>query len=346
MGYASRGTTAPEAGAFDHLGVFLPNAERARGLAGRVRLGVAESLAALCDRLAEHLSFDRDGLHGIARAIRNADRVRPEVFALYHSLLDKIAARDRSHIEAVISRLLAVEVNAAPIACLHLDQAVLGEPLTALYVGNVSDETDISFRLVPVSRAEFDDAAASIDRDLRVIAEVAPECAHECFELITELLITSHDRAAAPFGGASSFQQWGAVVADVSGLVPITRLVPTLLHETTHLLLFAMAMDEPLLSAAPGRRFASPLRDELRTMDGVYHATIVCARMHYGLGRLLDSGRLAGAERTMVLKTMRYQHERFQSGARTIRDNADLSSTAGRMLREAETYLATHREAA
>jgi hypothetical protein len=61
---------------------------------------------------------------------------------------------------------------------------------------------------------------------------------------------------------------------------------------------------------------------------------------------LLDSGRLTDAEGTMVLKTMRYQHERFQSGARTIRDNADLSSTAGRMLREAETYLATHREAA
>jgi HEXXH motif-containing protein len=158
-------------------------------------------------------------------------------------------------------------------------------------------------------------------------------------------MLTANDPGKASFGAASSFNQWGGVVANVSVLNSLVRLVATLVHEATHLLLFGMAMDEPLLSAEAGRRFASPLRDELRTMDGVYHATIVCARMHYGLGRLLNSDRLADAERTSVLRTMRYQHERFQAGAKTVRDNADLSSMAGRMLREAETYLATHREA-
>jgi hypothetical protein len=328
------------------LAVFSPDPERARELTDKVRLSLADSLAAIRDRLSERFNFEGDSLGRIVDAIRTADRVRPEVFALYHTLVRHLGDGDLLEAKSDIDRLGSTRIDARPIELSHLDPAVMGTWLAATYVGNVEDPTAAPFGLVPLSPGDFDSAARSIARHIAVFDEVVPDCAGECRALISELILTANDPEKASFGAASSFNQWGGVVANVSMLDSLVRLVPTLVHEATHLLLFGLAMDEPLLSTEAGRRFPSPLRDELRTMDGVYHATIVCARMHYGLDRLRASDRLTGREHNIASRSMDHLHARFEAGAKTVSENADLAPIAERMITQARTYLSSHRGAA
>lgn len=315
-------------------------------MADRVRLGVADSLTALCDRLAEHIRLDLDDVRRTVGDIRAAERVRPEIYARYHQMIDVIERGDLDRVAPLVEALVKARVPAHPIECSQLDATAIGDDLARTYIANIDDETDIPLDLLPATPAEFRATAAAVDRGLEIFADIVPDCATETRELVSELLITGHDPHGVYFGAASSFNQWGAVVFDMSNVTEIMRFIPTLVHESAHILLFGLAMDEPLLTAEPGRRFRSPLREEPRTMDGVYHATIVCARMHYALGQMLKSGRLTDEECGHARKAMTFQHEGFESGARTISENADLSLVAGRMLSEAGVYLAGYDRAA
>ena len=84
-----------------------------------------------------------------------------------------------------------------------------------------------------------------------------------------------------------------------SSLTPPPRgrllsLLETLAHEAAHSLLFGIQISGPLVLNPDDARFASPLRVDLRPMDGVYHATFVSARMHFAMQELLASGLLKG----------------------------------------------------
>jgi HEXXH motif-containing protein len=54
-----------------------------------------------------------------------------------------------------------------------------------------------------------------------------------------------------------------------------------LTHEAAHSLLLGYTLGAPLVESDPAERFSSPLREDLRPMDGIVHATYVLARMHY-----------------------------------------------------------------
>ena len=56
-------------------------------------------------------------------------------------------------------------------------------------------------------------------------------------------------------------------------------------------------LDEPLVQNAPDESYHSPLRADDRPMDGVFHATLVCARLADFNRAWLNSGLAKGAER-------------------------------------------------
>ena len=94
------------------------------------------------------------------------------------------------------------------------------------------------------------------------------------------------------FDGASTFYLWGAVFVRVAGKSPV-ELAEALAHETGHLLLFGLTIGRPLVENSYDERYASPLREDPRPMEGLVHAAYVLARMHYTRASLLKSGALA-----------------------------------------------------
>jgi HEXXH motif-containing protein len=148
------------------------------------------------------------------------------------------------------------------------------------------------------------------------------------------------EEGARSFGGVSSLMLWGAVTLNVRVHNSVIALAEGLVHETAHHLLFGLSRTEPLVENAIDESFASPLRKEPRPMDGVYHATFVCARIHYFYERLLKLDMLTGGERDRADRGVAVNRERFLAGLETVRAEARLTPNGQHVLAGAEAHIA------
>lgn len=95
--------------------------------------------------------------------------------------------------------------------------------------------------------------------------------------------------------------------------------------------LFGLTIDEPLVLNDDRELFASPLRDDPRPMDGIYHATYVSARMHWAMAELLKCGKLGEEKAAQATDHLDANRRNFWSDYATVMPHARLSET-GRLL--------------
>lgn len=77
-------------------------------------------------------------------------------------------------------------------------------------------------------------------------------------------------------GGSSLFLP-GVIVVNVAHCDTTANTLATLVHEAAHVRLNSLCSHEPLSRSSPDARYTSPLRSDGRPMEGVIHATFVCA---------------------------------------------------------------------
>jgi HEXXH motif-containing protein len=125
-----------------------------------------------------------------------------------------------------------------------------------------------------------------------------PELAGEIRALLREIVLAVGPirPGSMTFDGASSFMLWGAIVLNPRMFTSALDVAQALAHESGHNLLFGLCADGGLVEDDDVPRYTSPLRQDLRPMDGIVHATFVTARMHRSLLELRASGALSGAD--------------------------------------------------
>ena len=77
-------------------------------------------------------------------------------------------------------------------------------------------------------------------------------------------------------------------------------------------------------------------------MDGVFHATFVCARLYLLYRRLLErraEGGLNGVDPRAIEKKLAELASRFADGARLIADQASLTPLGEKVLRSSVEYM-------
>jgi len=97
------------------------------------------------------------------------------------------------------------------------------------------------------------------------------------------------------FMGYSSSLAWGTIGLNVDFKSWPDFLVQVI-HELAHQLLFALALEVPLVFNAPDERYHSPLRIDRRPMDGVLHACFVSARSFEVLNQIKISSEFSKLE--------------------------------------------------
>ena len=141
------------------------------------------------------------------------------------------------------------------------------------------------------------------------------------------------------FHGISSFYLWGTVLLNAESHKTTLDVVQTLAHETSHMHLFAVALDSPLVENPETERYHSPLRMDPRPMDGIYHATYVAARMHYAVSRLLTSDALSAAQREDAVKAVASHVASFAEGYDVVRSHGRLTELGESLLARAHAYM-------
>jgi hypothetical protein len=320
-------------GLFEHL----PNPAI---IDARVRAELADSLAYIFGQAKDHLEVDDRRFHLAIEQIR-LRKQHPGVFADHFHLISAINA---SHF-ATATTLLAelIERTCSPVSFdivpftkeeIGSDYERFPELLFAEF-SNANSMASPSPRQSARSTEAFREAIAIISRiDNRIHDEV------HGFLSRLYLAIGNKDPLAKPFGGVTSLMVWGASFVNVEVYKSRWDAVQFLVHEITHSLLFGLSSDEPLVLNLAEEKYKSPLRSDQRPMDGIFHATIVCARLAAFNRDWANSGFVGSGDRDFCEKAAASNAQRFRDGAAVIRQHGKLSELGRRLVDQSDFCLA------
>jgi HEXXH motif-containing protein len=309
-----------------------------------IEQGMRTALAASLEHVHEVAAEAGDGCRADLKAALieiRSHRVHPALFGCYYESV--LALQARRHGDAI--RLLGEIVELAPhrpaIAILRFTEQDLGSEM-ARYARLIDLAHQPLALLASPEPDQWRDFEDRVEAALARIDTADPRLGAELRALVLQIIgAAAPPNASRSFEGASSFMLWGAVFLNVARYPTSLDLVGGLVHEGAHHLLFGLSRDEPLTENVRADRFESPLRREPRPMEGVFHATFVCARVHYAYRRL--RGAPAEADAASELERIRERledHERrFWSGYETLRRHARLTATGKRILSAAHAYM-------
>jgi HEXXH motif-containing protein len=319
---------------------FFPDADRARLLDRRMRSELALSLGYLHESIAAQWGQDLPGICNLAEDMRRGAIYPPSTFGLYYELTDALLADRREEAMSLIDELAGERPLADErVAVLALD-ALPTERIIGRYQRLMDTDPNDPFRIRSVSPGQ---AAAFADRFYRVqerLRRLTPALADEFQALVRQIVLAVADgQDTTEFAGGSCYMLWGALLLNADAYADDVTLIEAMAHESGHSLLFGLTNDEPLVLNDAGELFDSPLRDDPRPMDGIFHATYVSARMHWAMSALLASGGLDPQETARAQAARDSDVQQFKSGYDTVMTHGRLTGAGKAILAGAAAYM-------
>jgi HEXXH motif-containing protein len=323
---------------------FGPDGERAGLLNAEVHRRLVRSLDYVFGEIADALGVDQSALGEWLRRLEGAERVDPLLHTLFHTLVAQIGAEDSEGAAATLERMLTLGV-AQPGPSIHsVDNAVQAARPINLFSRFADLEEDNRLDLRAPTPAQAARGRSLLTEALAQIQRNDPQLDAELRALVTEFLLV--DQAPGHLfttAAVSCFQNWGGLLFNPSVHDDALNVVEILAHEATHLILFAVAMDEPLLTNPPDARYHSPLREAPRTMDGVFHATIVSARVVRAMLRQAEGAGDGAEYRRMALIRCERNLKLFAEGVAIVEANGMLTRLGRRVLDDSKAFIAEKR---
>ncbi len=214
--------------------------------------------------------------------------VDPVLFGLTAALRDAALADDLDELDRLRAVFATWDLAPShpPQAGINPYVTVLGEEnydsaRIALLTGLYADDVGLTTRLIAPPADAVSTERPLIRRASDIIAEAAPHWFDEFNQLVSEVVLAVNDQSVEGrnFAGGSTFDLFGTILVNPTYRSGVAHYLMTLIHESSHQRLFCHHLDDEVVLNAPEERFTSPLRRQLRPMEGVFHAMWVSARM-------------------------------------------------------------------
>lgn len=319
---------------------FPPNAPRARMLDARMRTHLADSLDYLAECLTTTALPQSLTLAAIARNSRQGEHQSPSGFGLYYDIAAALLQDELDRATVLIDELRA-EPMLAPYSFDVLALDALPSNARDRYCRLMDTDPETPFIIISPSAEAADIHRQRFIAALERLKTLLPELAGEVDALVRQVILVVGDPSLSyDFAGGSCYMLWGALFINGAYHPDELSMMEAIAHESAHSLLFGFTIEEPLVLNDADQRYASPLRDDPRPMDGIYHATFVCARMHWAMSQLALSSDI-DADLAAQAKARADIHARsFHSGLALVREHGVLSDTGRALMEGAERYMA------
>lgn len=168
----------------------------------------------------------------------------------------------------------------------------------------------------------------SITEALSLLRRFEPGVADEFDEYVSEFRLFQGQVVR----GITSIRVFGAVHLRVPEpeLSPAERIlyyVDHITHETSHLQLHALMVEDPLVLNSDTERFPAPIRPDLRPLFGIYHGTFVLSRIVRVLGRWAEA-----TGEPLVASSLETAIARFDKGASVLAQHASMTPRGASLL--------------
>jgi HEXXH motif-containing protein len=298
---------------------FEPDGARAAALGAEINRRLIGSLRYVFGEVGEILGWSPVDFDIWLATLESAERLDPLIHTLFHTLVAEVEAGDWHIARGHAARLLTLGA-APPGLGIHPVDADDAGPRPVRLFGRFADLEEANrLDLIAPTPELVAGIRPPIDQALGLIRRNDPAMDEEFRALIKDLLLVSQaPEHLFTTAAVSCFQNWGGLLFNPAVQRDVLDIVELIAHECTHLLLFALALDEPLLTNPPGQMYFSPLRGTPRTMDGVYHATIVSARVARALLHQAQSPDATTEYRDVALSRARRSVDLFEDGVAII----------------------------
>jgi HEXXH motif-containing protein len=265
-------------------------------------------------------------------------RIAPAIFARYLELVEAVqsGADERAgELFVEIDRLCDEDssLRIAPFSRGELGEDYVRYP-EILFTSDYGTQP-----ITEISDVEFTKVRDNLESGLELLTRISPTLAGEIETLWLRIYVgeSNPEFGGRKFGGVTSFLLWGATFLNAKAYGSPEMAVDFLVHESTHSLLFALSAEEPLVLNRLEDRYPSPLRTDPRPMDGIYHATLVSARVAWVFQLWLDSGEVGDQDRIGKIRDRAVGA--FRDGAETVRKDGKLSSLGSDLFSQASDVM-------
>ena len=322
---------------YQHLLGDLPGPDE---LDARVRSRLAKSLEYIVGKTERFIQADPKTLAGAFERIRNY-RQDPAVFARYFDLGFAVSSNRFQEAEKLLSEIASLAEQSPKFAILPFNRAATGADFERFQRLLFAESPEVGPLVTPTD-AEFHASAQNLGQAIEIIRRVDPAIHEEITHLFIRLFVTKDARedSSASFGGVTSLMIWGASFVNIKAYKTLFDCVQYLVHEVTHALLFGLSCDEPLVTNAAAESYRSPLRSDARPMDGIYHATLVCARLAAFNRAWLEKEGNGPDDRDGARRVMLENLEAFRDGLATVDQHGRLSDPGRDLLERCRFGLA------
>lgn len=301
---------------------FDPEPTRSAAVDAAIRQSLANSIATLMTEITHSgIEVKGDVCAWREHLLRHAAPAR--LWACYHDLVQAILRLDEAAVPSIAAELLSALPAPIPLpgSVVTLSRDSLGDTDLPRYLTVIDNDVERPLYLLPVAREEVKriEVLAIAARDL--LAETAPALLDEIDTVGHEIVLATSCEPLA-FGGAATVFLWGAVILNPARVPDRVTLVESLAHEAAHALLFGLTLGVDLTTNDPSERYGSPLRSDLRPIEGIVHATYVLARMIYALDAIGASRRLTAGERELIERKVDHNLKSYAVGLQTVEAHA------------------------
>lgn len=319
---------------------FPPDTARARLLDRGMRTHLADSLDYLGQCISTVDPSRGQLLASIAREGKQGASFSPCGFGLYYDIAAALIKGDLAAAAPLVEELRnEIELPAPEFEVLALDD--LSPNRRERYRRLMDMDPQTPFIIRSPSGMDADEHGRRFKSALQRLRELLPDLAGEVEALVRQVILVVGDPSLDyDFAGGSCYMLWGALFINGASHPDELSMMEAIVHESAHSLLFGFTIDEPLVLNDANERYCSPLRDDPRPMDGIYHATFVCARMHWAMTQLASTALIdAGSAARAVLRAEAHARG-FHSGLCLVKQHGVLSPTGQALMDGAEHYMA------
>ncbi len=321
------------------LNAFEPSGRRALFLDQRMRRDLADSLRYIFNQSQGLLTVPEISIQSFLTQLEKHP-VSPLAFSFYCDAVLAIEKNDLVEASRWLNELVRFPVHPGGPAVTALADPTQ-DALARRIVRYIDTDPTITLEVFAPSHAAAENCRALIAGAFELLEAGDPEQAAEIRALLREIVLAAgaEDPKALTFDGASSFMLWGGIIINANRRDDELAMAQMLVHESTHNLLFGLCADEALVENSDEDLYSSPLRQDQRPMDGIYHATFVTARMYRVVQRLLDRGVLSLSSQEKARKELAEIRRLFDQGIKVVRAQGKLTPLGEAIMRGAELYM-------
>ena len=311
----------------------LPCPKRANFLSNRIKNRLIESLEYLVEFNKIPLDTSYSQWVKMLEKIKAESKVSALFYALNSYLIEATNNQTIDTLKDSIQEFLEIP-RITNITHSHFQASICNKLKNELF------QKYIIFDLPPA--AEISDPDPT---DVAIIRDLIPKALNlirlcdtnfyqEILEYVNEFMVLKLDDLIR---GGTSFNLFGMIfIESKNAQYTVINMVDHLIHETAHLYLFALGIEDPLVLNEYEDKFFSPIKNKDRPMLGVYHAAFVLSRVVQFL-RLLTKTTLCTATELTEVNTLIERYTNMASDSfKIVQDHAILTTLGKHMITSAE----------